>query len=148
MRVLRTKRSSSSLVTVCFCFTALCVVESAITKVTGVVGGQVTIHCSYADKWYGKSNGKYFCGKKCDSYNDILVQTHKNKNYIERGRYAIHDKRNGDFTVTIKNLVKSDSGTYWCGLDRSIKDSYQEVQKLNGNSICGCLFFCFTHSSS
>uniref|UniRef100_A0A4W5MIE6 Immunoglobulin domain-containing protein n=1 Tax=Hucho hucho TaxID=62062 RepID=A0A4W5MIE6_9TELE len=110
-----------------FLFIALCVVESVITKVTGVVGGQVTIQCSYADKWYERSNDKYFCRKKCDSYNDILVQTQKNKNYIERGRYGIHDNRNGDFTVTIKNLVKSDSGTYWCGLDRSIKDSYQEV---------------------
>uniref|UniRef100_A0A674BQF7 Ig-like domain-containing protein n=1 Tax=Salmo trutta TaxID=8032 RepID=A0A674BQF7_SALTR len=114
--------------TVCFCFTALCVVESVITKATGVVGGEVTIQCSYADKWFVKSNDKYFCRKKCDSYNDILVQTQKNKNYIERGRYTIHDKRNGDFTVTIKNLVKSDSGTYWCGVDRSIKVSYQEVR--------------------
>uniref|UniRef100_A0A8C8IAB0 Immunoglobulin domain-containing protein n=1 Tax=Oncorhynchus tshawytscha TaxID=74940 RepID=A0A8C8IAB0_ONCTS len=106
---------------------ALCVVESVITETTGVVGGQVTIQCSFADKWYGKSNGKYFCGKKCDRYNDILVQTQKNKNYIERGRYIIHDNRYGDFTVTIKNLMMSDSGTYWCGLDTSIKDSYQEV---------------------
>ncbi|XP_045565636.1 CMRF35-like molecule 5 isoform X3 [Salmo salar] len=111
----------------CCLLSALCVVESVITKATGVVGGQVTIQCSYADKRFGKSNGKYFCSKKCDSYNDILVQTQKNKNYIEKGRYTIHDKRNGDFTVTIKNLVKSDSGTYWCGVDRSIKDSYQEV---------------------
>eukprot|EP00063_Salmo_salar_P062562 XP_014037397.1 PREDICTED: CMRF35-like molecule 1 [Salmo salar] len=111
----------------CCLLSALCVVESVITKATGVVGGQVTIQCSYADKWFVKSNDRYFCRKKCDSYNDILVQTQKNKNYIERGRYTIHDYRNGDFTVTIKNLMKSDSGTYWCGLDRYIKDSYQEV---------------------
>ncbi|XP_029601391.1 CMRF35-like molecule 1 [Salmo trutta] len=116
------------LVVSCCLLSALCVVESVITKAAGVVGGQVTIQCSYADKWFGKSNDKYFCRKNCDSYNDILVQTQKNKNYIERGRYTIHDKRNGDFTVTIKNLVKSDSGTYWCGVDRSIKVSYQEVR--------------------
>ncbi|XP_045070285.1 polymeric immunoglobulin receptor-like [Coregonus clupeaformis] len=128
MKVLRTMRFNSSLVTVCFCLTALCVVESAITKATGVVGGKVTIQCSYADKWYGKSNDKYFCGKKCDSYNDVLVQTQKNKNYIERGRYAIHDYRDGDFTVTIKNLMKSDSGTYWCKVERFGLDSFQEVQ--------------------
>uniref|UniRef100_A0A674BQ96 Immunoglobulin domain-containing protein n=1 Tax=Salmo trutta TaxID=8032 RepID=A0A674BQ96_SALTR len=112
----------------CCLLSALCVVESVITKATGVVGGEVTIQCSYADKWFVKSNDKYFCRKKCDSYNDILVQTQKNKNYIEKGRYTIHDKRNGDFTVTIKNLMKSDSGTYWCGVDRSIKVSYQEVR--------------------
>ncbi|KAK6300994.1 hypothetical protein J4Q44_G00290920 [Coregonus suidteri] len=114
----------------------LCVVESAITKVTGVVGGKVTIRCSHADKWFGKSNDKYFFGKKCDSYNDILVQTQKNKNYMERGRYAIHDNRDGDFTVTIKNLMKSDSGTYWCGVDRSIKDSYQEVHLTVTDALC------------
>ncbi|XP_071202662.1 location of vulva defective 1-like [Salvelinus alpinus] len=117
----------SSLVSVCFCFTSLCVVESVITKVTGVVGGQVTIQCSYADTWFVKSIDKYFCRKKCDSYNDILVQTQNNKNYIERGRYAIHDNRYGDFTVTIKNLMKTDSGTYWCGVERYGPDTYQEV---------------------
>ncbi|XP_045061789.1 CMRF35-like molecule 5 [Coregonus clupeaformis] len=112
----------------CCLLSALCVVESAITKVTGVVGGKVTIRCSHADKWFGKSNDKYFCGKKCDSYNDVLVKTQKNKNYIERGRYAIHDYRDGGFTVTIKNLMKSDSGTYWCGVERFGLDSFQEVQ--------------------
>uniref|UniRef100_A0A674DDG6 Immunoglobulin V-set domain-containing protein n=1 Tax=Salmo trutta TaxID=8032 RepID=A0A674DDG6_SALTR len=78
----------SSLVTVCFCFTALCVVESVITKAAGVVGGQVTIQCSY-----GTCSGK-----------DILVETKGIKN-ASQDRYSIEDK--GDvFYVTIKDLRK------------------------------------------
>ncbi|KAM9492065.1 uncharacterized protein ACWYII_004068 [Salvelinus alpinus] len=55
------------------------------------------------------------------------VSSQKNKNYIESGRYSIHDNRYGYFTVTIKNLMKSDSGTYWCGVERYGPDTLQEV---------------------
>ncbi|KAM9492058.1 uncharacterized protein ACWYII_004066 [Salvelinus alpinus] len=55
------------------------------------------------------------------------VSSQKNKNYIESGRYSIHDNRYGYFTVTIKNLMKSDSGTYWCGVGRYGPDTLQEV---------------------
>uniref|UniRef100_A0A4W5LL47 Ig-like domain-containing protein n=1 Tax=Hucho hucho TaxID=62062 RepID=A0A4W5LL47_9TELE len=42
-------------------------------------------------------------------------------------RYTIDDLRNGVFHVTIKNLMKTDSGTYWCGVGRFGPDTYQEV---------------------
>ncbi|XP_019905240.2 CMRF35-like molecule 1 isoform X1 [Esox lucius] len=96
---------------------------SAVTKVTGVVGGKVIIKCSLT----GAENIKYFCKRTC-YVKDVLIQTKDRGTYIDKGRYSLHDFRNGDFTVTIKDLKKSDSGTYWCGAERYGPDSYQEVK--------------------
>ncbi|XP_029600520.1 CMRF35-like molecule 3 isoform X3 [Salmo trutta] len=99
---------------------ARCVVESAVTK--EVVGGQVTVGCSFT---LAGNNNKYFCKGTC-SGKDILVETKGIKN-ASQDRYSIEDK--GDvFYATIKDLRKSDSGTYWCGVDRTIKDTFQEVR--------------------
>ncbi|KAK6300985.1 hypothetical protein J4Q44_G00290830, partial [Coregonus suidteri] len=102
---------------------ALCPAESEGLAVTGLLGGQVEIKCSHK---FAKSNIKYFCEDTCTG-SDILVQTEDSKNYIERGRYSIDDIGDGDFTVTIKSLKMSDSGTYWCGVDRLFVDTSHEV---------------------
>ncbi|XP_051983059.1 CMRF35-like molecule 1 [Xyrauchen texanus] len=39
----------------------------------------------------------------------------------------LKDFGNGDFTVTISELQESDSGLYWCAVERSVKDTYNEV---------------------
>ncbi|XP_071246082.1 uncharacterized protein [Salvelinus alpinus] len=104
----------------CCLLSALCVVESDVTKEV-VVGGHVMFGCWFT--WAG-TNNKYFCKGTC-SGGDILVETKGSKN-VTQGRYSIEDK--GDvFYVTIKNLMKSDSGTYWCGLERYGPDTYKEV---------------------
>uniref|UniRef100_A0A673WTJ4 Immunoglobulin domain-containing protein n=1 Tax=Salmo trutta TaxID=8032 RepID=A0A673WTJ4_SALTR len=105
----------------CCLLSALCVVESAVTNVEEVVGGQVTVGCTFT---LAGNNNKYFCKGTC-SGEDILVETNGSKN-VTQDIYSIEDK-GGLFYVTIKDLRKSDSGTYWCGVDRSIKDTFQEV---------------------
>ncbi|XP_041728826.2 CMRF35-like molecule 5, partial [Coregonus clupeaformis] len=107
----------------CCLLSALCVVESAVINVKDVVGGQVTVGCSFT---LAGNTIKRFCKGTC-SDEDILVQTNGRKN-VSQGRYSIEDNRDGVFYVTIKNLKMSDSGTYWCGVDRFIKDTYQEVR--------------------
>uniref|UniRef100_A0A6Q2XTW3 Immunoglobulin domain-containing protein n=2 Tax=Esox lucius TaxID=8010 RepID=A0A6Q2XTW3_ESOLU len=102
---------------------ALCPVGSEDLTVTGVVGGQVAIKCKHT---FASNNDTYFCKDPCTS-SDILIQTTNNKNYAEKGRYSIFDFKSGDVIVTIKDLNKSDSGTYWCGVIRVVLDSYQEV---------------------
>uniref|UniRef100_A0A8C7NHQ8 Immunoglobulin domain-containing protein n=1 Tax=Oncorhynchus mykiss TaxID=8022 RepID=A0A8C7NHQ8_ONCMY len=87
-----------------------------------VVGGHVVFSCSFF--WAG-TNNKYFCKGTC-SGRDILVETKRSKN-VTQDRYSIEDNRDGVFYVTINNLMKTDSGTYWCGVGRSGLDTYQEV---------------------
>ncbi|XP_071246053.1 uncharacterized protein [Salvelinus alpinus] len=103
----------------CCLLSALCVDVSAVTK--EVVGGQVMFSCSFT--WAGTHN-KYFCNGTC-SDGDILVETKGSKN-VSQGRYRIEDKGNV-FYLTIKNLMKTDSGTYWCGVRRYGLDTLQEV---------------------
>ncbi|CAB1344301.1 unnamed protein product [Coregonus sp. 'balchen'] len=86
--------------------TPLCPVESEGLAVTGLVGGQVEIKCSHR---FTQKNIKDFCKDTCTG-SDILVQTEDSKNYIERGRYSIDDRGDGDFTVIIND--PEDSGTY------------------------------------
>ncbi|KAL1005560.1 hypothetical protein UPYG_G00060690 [Umbra pygmaea] len=106
----------------CCLLSALCIEASATNKVE-VVGGYVRFACSY--KW-AKDNNKYFCKYPC-SDKDILVQTKGSKN-VTQGRYSIHDEvENGLFYVTIKDVMKTDSGTYWCGVGRSLIDTYTKL---------------------
>ncbi|XP_034150355.1 CMRF35-like molecule 9 [Esox lucius] len=86
------------------------------------VGGHGTFPCSFS---WASTNNKYFCKETC-SGEDILVETKGSRN-VTQGRYSIDDDGNGHVTVTIKDLKKSDSGTYWCGVERFGPDSYQEV---------------------
>ncbi|XP_042620452.1 natural cytotoxicity triggering receptor 2-like isoform X4 [Cyprinus carpio] len=53
-------------------------------------------------------------------YMDILEKS-------PTGRYTLKDSGEGTFTVNITDLQESDSGIYWCGVDRSVKDTYQKV---------------------
>ncbi|XP_034149965.1 CMRF35-like molecule 1 isoform X2 [Esox lucius] len=89
----------------------------------GVEGGPVYIRCSHTWAW---STIKYFCKGTC-SGQDILIKTTDRERSSEKERYSIYDFRNGDLNVTIKDLKKSDSGTYWCGVERVGLDTYQEV---------------------
>ncbi|XP_042168207.1 CMRF35-like molecule 1 [Oncorhynchus tshawytscha] len=107
----------------CCLLSALCVVESAGINVTGVVGRQVKINCSYS---WAEDNDKYFCKESC-SKKDILIQSDGKQNYKNKDRFSILNTINGVFTVTITKLEKSDSGKYWCGVNRLLKDTYTEV---------------------
>uniref|UniRef100_A0A3P8YCA3 Immunoglobulin domain-containing protein n=1 Tax=Esox lucius TaxID=8010 RepID=A0A3P8YCA3_ESOLU len=103
------------------CFTGLCV-EASPYGVLKVEGGYVTFSCFFG---WSENNNKFICKKTC-SDEDILVETKGSRN-VTQGRYSITDNGNGVFSVTIKDLKKSDSGEYWCGVERSVKDSYKEL---------------------
>nr|XP_055060137.1 CMRF35-like molecule 9 [Misgurnus anguillicaudatus] len=82
-------------------------------------GNEVTIMCTHI---LASDNKKYFCRDPCKD-KDIIVSTDQTSN----GRFRLEDSGNGTFTVTITDLQKSDSGIYWCGVDRVVKDTYEEV---------------------
>uniref|UniRef100_A0A667X1Z9 Immunoglobulin V-set domain-containing protein n=1 Tax=Myripristis murdjan TaxID=586833 RepID=A0A667X1Z9_9TELE len=101
-----------------------------VLEVSGHVGGEVSILCS--GKWSTDSSSNnynmYLCKGVCSSKN-ILVQTDWKKSSVtQRGRYGMRvNRRDGVFTVTIKRLEKADAGIYHCGLERTFKVMYQEV---------------------
>uniref|UniRef100_A0A8P4KNR9 Immunoglobulin V-set domain-containing protein n=1 Tax=Dicentrarchus labrax TaxID=13489 RepID=A0A8P4KNR9_DICLA len=51
----------------------------------------------------------------------------------ESGRITLVDLGNGAFTVTFSQLQMSDSGRYWCGVDRPGFDTFTAVHVIQLN---------------
>ncbi|XP_068583357.1 CMRF35-like molecule 3 isoform X2 [Cebidichthys violaceus] len=90
------------------------------------VGENVTIRCSDWDVWISvKDNVKYFCDSPCTEDHHIIIKaaygdtTYKN-------RLKLYNEGEG-LLVTFTNLQKSDSKTYFCGVERSGRDSFIKV---------------------
>lgn len=94
--------------------------ETEAFSVRGVVGKEANITCNHQ---YAVSNVKYFCKGLCDDA-DVLITSKRDKDTNKK--YQIEDKGN-TFYVLIRNLIKDDSGTYWCGIDRVGIDTYNRV---------------------
>ncbi|KAM7009817.1 uncharacterized protein LKV04_001742 [Tautogolabrus adspersus] len=93
--------------------------ETAAMSITGVSGQKIEITCSHT---YASSNVKYFCKGACNN-EDILITSRK---MDSREKYSIKDKGN-TFYVSISHLTVDDSGTYWCGIERTGVDMYNKV---------------------
>ncbi|XP_029108408.1 CMRF35-like molecule 9 isoform X2 [Scleropages formosus] len=110
------------ILTVTFCLLpALCC--SGKMEVTGHVGQDVTVQCSHT---LARSNGKYFCKGHCSRDADVLIKSESQSNK-KIGRFSLYDNGTGTFWVTITGLKKTDTGTYWCAVDRAIRDTFTEV---------------------
>ncbi|XP_053280085.1 polymeric immunoglobulin receptor isoform X2 [Pleuronectes platessa] len=86
-----------------------------------------TIRVEYPFYWdYGR---RMFCRGRCEA-GDVLIETEENE--ARNGRYSIKYEPGfieGDLSVTITHLSKSDSGTYQCGLgSNSSSFRYHEFQ--------------------
>ncbi|XP_072513826.1 uncharacterized protein [Salminus brasiliensis] len=90
----------------------------------GHVGGEIQIRCSHL---HAKDNVKYFCNEACLTEEDILIKSTGRLNTNTKGRFSLFDQGTGNFRVNISGLMKSDSGIYWCGVDRSLKDTFHKV---------------------
>ncbi|XP_026102518.1 CMRF35-like molecule 1 [Carassius auratus] len=86
----------------------------------GYSEGNITITCSHS---WASTNNKYFCRDPCGK-REILVKSHQ----TSKGRYTLKDFGNGNFAVNITDLLESDSGIYWCGVDRVGPDTFQKVK--------------------
>ncbi|XP_056312077.1 CMRF35-like molecule 1 [Danio aesculapii] len=85
----------------------------------GYKGRNITITCSH--KW-ASDNIKYFCRDPCKD-TEVLVKSDQSP----KGRYTLKNTGHGVFTVTITDLQKSDSGVYWCGVERVGLDTFNQV---------------------
>uniref|UniRef100_A0A8C9EBR0 Ig-like domain-containing protein n=1 Tax=Phocoena sinus TaxID=42100 RepID=A0A8C9EBR0_PHOSS len=84
------------------------------SRVTGVVGGSLSVECRYAEKY--KDNSKYWCKAPC-----LLpwktVETKEPEREVMRGHVSIRDHpANLTFTVTLESLREDQAGTYKCGI--------------------------------
>ncbi|KAF4118172.1 adhesion G protein-coupled receptor E3-like [Onychostoma macrolepis] len=95
-------------------------------SVRGYSGERVNITCRY-DRQY-TAHAKYFCRGQWSVCTDLIKTNTKNK-WVDSGRFSLYDDtRAAAFTVTIRDLSKLDSGTYYCAVDIHISgDSYTEV---------------------
>ncbi|XP_056622969.1 uncharacterized protein LOC130436125 [Triplophysa dalaica] len=85
----------------------------------GRTGKVIIISCHHV---FAKNNRKYFCRDPC-KYRDVLVSSDRSPN----GRFTLNDSMTGTFTVSITDLQESDSGIYWCGVDRVGVDTFHKI---------------------
>uniref|UniRef100_A0A3Q3XRS6 Immunoglobulin domain-containing protein n=1 Tax=Mola mola TaxID=94237 RepID=A0A3Q3XRS6_MOLML len=101
-----------------------------VLKVTGHVGGEVSIHCS--GNWNADNSSEHFnlylCKEVCSRENTVIQTTGKSLEVTRRGRYRMEVSRgDGAFKVTITRLKEADTGRYHCGQGKSLIVLYQEV---------------------
>lgn len=97
--------------------------EGAEINIEGFEGGEVSFQCSHK---LARKNNKYFCNNPCSVNEDILVTVISGRR-AESGRITLVDSGDGFFTVTFRQLQLSDSGIYWCGVDRPVFDTFTSV---------------------
>ncbi|XP_052461233.1 CMRF35-like molecule 5 isoform X8 [Carassius gibelio] len=101
------------------CLSGIGILATGETEIHGHSGETVTITCSHSR---ASTNIKYFCRAPCKD-KDILVKSDQSP----AGRYTLKDSGN-TFTVNITDLQESDSGIYWCGVERFGLDTYTKVK--------------------
>lgn len=118
---------------------------SAVMEVSGHVGGEISIRCSA--NWTADNSSEhynlYFCKGTCSRQNIVIQTTRRRIGGTRRGRYSVEvDRDDGAFKVTITRLERADTGTYHCGVGKTVIVLYQEVKLtvLNGMSVLCALF--------
>ncbi|XP_043101412.1 natural cytotoxicity triggering receptor 2-like [Puntigrus tetrazona] len=93
--------------------------------------GNITITCSYS---WASTNIKYFCRDPCKD-RDILVKSAQ----TPKGRYTLKDYGDGNFVVSIIDLQETDSGIYWCGVERLGPNAFKKVKLIVSKANTGSM---------
>ncbi|KAB0366461.1 hypothetical protein FD754_010617 [Muntiacus muntjak] len=92
-----------------------CLSLSGPSRVTGIVGGSLSVECQYREEFI--NNSKYWCKFPCALLWKML-ETRESEREVRMGRVSIRDRpANLTFTVTLESLREEDAGTYGCGID-------------------------------
>uniref|UniRef100_A0A3B1J828 CMRF35-like molecule 5 n=1 Tax=Astyanax mexicanus TaxID=7994 RepID=A0A3B1J828_ASTMX len=104
----------------------LAVQTKTVAVFTGTEGGSVDINCRYIDSYQWSHH--YFCRAPC-SNSDVLIESQKADIPVSKGRYSILNTVTARrVSVTIKNLRLTDSGVYYCGVDKWGSDTLTKVE--------------------
>ncbi|KAK3575428.1 hypothetical protein QTP86_026496 [Hemibagrus guttatus] len=110
-------------------FFTLCLISDggASSGVTGYSGGGVLIKCMYGTEY--RQNSKYFCKGSWPGCSDQIKTEAKDK-WVNSGRFSLYDDtKSAEFWVMIRELTVQDTGTYQCGVDKSLRtDIYTPVE--------------------
>ncbi|XP_015426203.1 PREDICTED: CMRF35-like molecule 1 isoform X2 [Myotis davidii] len=88
--------------------------------VRGLERGVLTVQCRYGPRW--EAYLKWWCRGPVLGSCEILVQTNGSAFGVKE-RVSIRDyQTNHTFTVTMKELRREDTDTYWCGIERTGSD--------------------------
>ncbi|KAF4008783.1 hypothetical protein G4228_020587 [Cervus hanglu yarkandensis] len=117
-----------------------CLSLSGPSRVTGIVGGSLSVECRYREEFI--NNSKYWCKFPCVLLWKI-VETRESEREVRRGHVSIRDRPASlTFTVTLESLREEDAGTYGCGIDVpfSINPTFQvEVSVIPGEPVMSAL---------
>ncbi|XP_047659549.1 CMRF35-like molecule 5 isoform X1 [Tachysurus fulvidraco] len=97
----------------------------AVTTVNGYRGRSVQIKCPYESGY--EDNNKYLCRGECPygGNKDIPVES---GSPAKDTRFSLYDNKTARvFTVTITDLRPEDGNTYWCAIERKLKDIYTKI---------------------
>ncbi|XP_030047694.1 polymeric immunoglobulin receptor [Microcaecilia unicolor] len=87
-------------------------------EVRGPVGVSLSLQCQY-EKQY-KINKKHWCRGETWESCQKLIQTESNSAVMTHRLSLSDDSAALTFTVTMEELIKEDSGKYWCGITKSL----------------------------
>ncbi|KAK3568271.1 hypothetical protein QTP86_002776 [Hemibagrus guttatus] len=85
------------------------------SEVKQCAGRSIRIVCHYHS--FYRDNVKYWCKGYYFNYCSILIRTGQSQNAYEPLQIT-DNKRDGLFTVHMKNAKAEDSGWYWCAIER------------------------------
>ncbi|CAJ1053174.1 CMRF35-like molecule 1 [Xyrichtys novacula] len=103
----------------------------------GFETGQVSFQCSHR---FAQRNNKYLCENSCTRNEDVLL-TVKPGERVGSERITLEDWGDGVFTVTFSQLRLTDSGTYWCGVNRPGADTFTKVHLIVKEGIVNATAF-------
>ncbi|XP_034044189.1 CMRF35-like molecule 3 [Thalassophryne amazonica] len=86
-------------------------------------GEDISFQCTHVN---AQNNRKYLCKDPCTHPDHIQIIVNPGERETA-GKITLVDLWNGAFTVTFSQLHRSDSGRYWCGVERTGFDTFHEV---------------------
>ncbi|XP_063300478.1 uncharacterized protein LOC134590500 [Pelobates fuscus] len=87
-------------------------------EITVREGEEIFIKCNY-DKTRYVFAKKYWCHGEFSTQCNVLGDNDKR---ASSARLHIADNKWGTLSITMRNLVPEDSGTYWCGIEKAYAD--------------------------